>query len=93
MRARRAGKGILAAKESTGTINKRLRSIGLEKTHANRWMPRELLFYHPWAQSAVLLSVIIFEETLGQTAARTAFPSCICSRRGASSPASRWTRA
>lgn len=30
------GKGILASKESTGTISKRLGSIGLEKTHANR---------------------------------------------------------
>ena len=36
------GKGILAADESTGTIGKRLGSIGVENTQANRQALREL---------------------------------------------------
>ena len=39
-----AGKGILAADESSGTIAKRFESIGLESTEAHRRAYRELLF-------------------------------------------------
>ena len=38
------GKGLLAADESTGTIGKRLASIGVENTRENRVSYRELLF-------------------------------------------------
>lgn len=39
-----AGKGILAADESTGTIGKRFAPIGVENTEENRRRYRELLF-------------------------------------------------
>ena len=38
------GKGILAADESSGTIEKRFRSIAVESTEENRRAYRELLF-------------------------------------------------
>ena len=38
------GKGILAADESTGTIEKRFKSIGVESTEDNRRKYREMLF-------------------------------------------------
>src|SRR5215218_3347831 len=38
------GKGILAADESSGTIKKRLDSIGVESTEDNRRAYRDLLF-------------------------------------------------
>ena len=41
------GKGILAADESTGTIKKRLDSIGVESTEETRRGYRELLFTTP----------------------------------------------
>ena len=37
------GKGLLACDESTGTVGKRLDSIGLENTESNR---REVSVYH-----------------------------------------------
>ncbi len=39
-----AGKGILAADESSGTIEKRLKSINVPSTEENRRAYRELLF-------------------------------------------------
>lgn len=39
-----AGKGILAADESTGTIGKRFAPINVENTEENRRRYRELLF-------------------------------------------------
>ena len=38
------GKGILAADESTGTIEKRFKSISLESTEPNRRAYRDMLF-------------------------------------------------
>ena len=38
------GKGILAADESTGTMEKRLRSVNIECTEKNRLHFRETLF-------------------------------------------------
>jgi fructose-bisphosphate aldolase, class I len=60
-----AGKGILAADESTGTIAKRFASIQLESTAENRRLYRELLFTTPNI-SEYINGVILFEETLGQ---------------------------
>jgi fructose-bisphosphate aldolase class I len=39
-----AGKGILAADESTGTIGQRFTKISVENTEVNRRKYRELLF-------------------------------------------------
>ena len=62
------GKGILAADESTGTIEKRLDSIGVESTEANRRDYRTLLFTAPGAGQHIS-GVILFDETIRQNAA------------------------
>ena len=61
------GKGILAADESTGTIKKRLDSIGVESTEQTRQTYRNLLFTTEGAQDYIS-GVILFEETLFQKA-------------------------
>lgn len=61
------GKGILAADESTGTIKKRLDSIGVESTEKTRQTYRNLLFTADGAQDFIS-GVILFEETLFQKA-------------------------
>ncbi len=67
------GKGILAADESTGTIQKRLDSINVSSTEANRKAYRELLFTTPGAGEHIS-GVILFDETLRQNASNgTAF--------------------
>ena len=63
-----AGKGILAADESTGTIEKRLSSIEVPATEANRRDYREMLFRAPGLGDAIS-GVILFDETLRQSAA------------------------
>ena len=62
------GKGILAADESTGTIKKRLDSIDVESTEANRRDYRTLLFTAPGAGQHIS-GVILFDETIRQNAA------------------------
>ena len=62
------GKGILAADESTGTIKKRLDSIDVESTEANRRDYRTLLFTAPGAGNHIS-GVILFDETIRQNAA------------------------
>ncbi len=62
-----AGQGILAADESTGTIKKRFDSIQVECTPANRCDYREMLFRSEAMKDAIS-GVILFEETLDQTA-------------------------
>src|SRR5699024_4693658 len=59
------GKGILAADESTGTIAKRLDSVGVESTDATRRTYRNLLFTTQGAEQFIS-GVIMFEETLFQ---------------------------
>lgn len=61
-----AGKGILAADESTGTIGKRFDSIGVENTEVNRRAYREILFTTPEVEKYIS-GVIMFEETTDQT--------------------------
>ena len=61
------GKGILAADESTGTIQKRFDAIGVENTEANRRAYRELLFRSQEAMKYVS-GVILFDETIWQDA-------------------------
>jgi fructose-bisphosphate aldolase class I len=62
------GKGILAADESTGTIGKRLKAINLENTEANRKAYRQLLFTAPSDWQNYISGVIMYEETLNQSA-------------------------
>ena len=62
------GRGILAADESTGTIQKRLASIGVDSTEENRRAYRELLFTTAGAGDHIS-GVILFDETLRQNAA------------------------
>ncbi|WP_420393462.1 class I fructose-bisphosphate aldolase [Acuticoccus sp.] len=63
------GQGILAADESTGTIQKRFDQIGVENTEENRRAYRELLFTADEAMRDHVSGVILFEETLGQSTA------------------------
>ena len=61
------GKGILAADESTGTMEKRLKSVNVECTEKNRLNFRETLFSSNSMKTAIS-GVILFDETLRQTA-------------------------
>jgi fructose-bisphosphate aldolase, class I len=61
------GKGILAADESMPTITKRFKALGIESTEETRRAYRALMFTTPGAE-AFLAGVILFEETLGQSA-------------------------
>ncbi|HWA23993.1 MAG TPA: class I fructose-bisphosphate aldolase [Caulobacterales bacterium] len=62
------GKGILAADESTGTIQKRFDAIGVENTESNRRDYRELMFRAKEAMKYIS-GVILFDETIWQNAA------------------------
>jgi fructose-bisphosphate aldolase class I len=62
------GKGILAADESHGTIEKRFKSIGVASTEETRRAYRELLFTTP-GLGRFISGVILFDETLRQRAA------------------------
>ena len=61
------GKGILAADESTGTIEKRFKSVGAVCTEANRRAYRELLF-STQGLGEFISGVILFDETIRQKA-------------------------
>lgn len=62
------GKGILAADESTGTIKKRFDTIGLESTETTRRDYREMLFGADEAMREYISGVILFDETIRQSA-------------------------
>ncbi len=62
------GKGILAADESSGTIKKRLDSIDVESTEANRRDYRTLLFTTSGVGDHIS-GVILFDETIRQSTA------------------------
>jgi fructose-bisphosphate aldolase class I len=59
------GKGILAADESSGTIEKRLKSISVPSIEENRRAYRELLFTTTGA-GEFISGVILFDETIRQ---------------------------
>ena len=59
------GKGILAADESTGTMEKRLKSVSVECTEKNRLHFRETLFSSSSMKTSIS-GVILFDETLRQ---------------------------
>ena len=61
-------KGLLAADESTGTMGKRLDSIGVENVESNRRDYREMLF-RAQGIGDYISGVILFDETLRQNAA------------------------
>jgi fructose-bisphosphate aldolase class I len=62
------GKGILAADESSGTIKKRFDLIGLESSLENRRDWREMLFRTTEAMAEHVSGVILFDETIRQSA-------------------------
>ena len=62
------GKGLLAADESTGTIQKRFDNIGVTNTEENRRDYREFLFRTDKAMREHIGGVILFDETLRQKA-------------------------
>jgi fructose-bisphosphate aldolase, class I len=71
------GKGILAADESTRTIQKRLSSIGLESTENRRRDYREILFTTEGI-GEFISGVILFDETIRQSARDgTPFPEVL----------------
>jgi fructose-bisphosphate aldolase, class I len=59
------GKGILAADESSPTIEKRLKSINVSSTEENRCAYREILFTTKGA-GEFISGVILFDETIRQ---------------------------
>ena len=61
------GKGILAADESTGTIEKRFAAVGIDLTAESRRAWRNLLFTTPGVE-AHLAGVILYDETIRQAA-------------------------
>lgn len=72
-----AGKGILAADESDGTIKKRFDTIGVESTEEHRRSYREMLFTTPGVEDYIS-GVILFDETIRQsTADGTPFPQLL----------------
>jgi fructose-bisphosphate aldolase class I len=62
------GKGILAADESSGTIKKRFDTIGAESTADSRRDYREMMFSASEAMQSYVSGVILYDETLRQTA-------------------------
>ncbi len=75
-----SGKGILAADESTGSIEKRLKSVNVESTEANRRAYREMLFTTKGLEEGIN-GVILFDETLRQKAADgTPFPELLAKK-------------
>ncbi|XP_037648955.1 fructose-bisphosphate aldolase A-like [Sebastes umbrosus] len=61
-----AGKGILAADESTGSMAKRFQGINAENTEENRRLYRQLLFTADERVNPCIGGVIFFHETLYQ---------------------------
>jgi fructose-bisphosphate aldolase, class I len=75
-----AGKGILAADESTGTIEKRFAAVGVESTGQSRRAYRNLLFTTSGIEAHVS-GVILFDETIRQAADDgTPFPTLLAQR-------------
>jgi len=74
------GKGLLAADESTGTIEKRFKSIGVENSEANRQAYRDMLFTAKGGEKYTS-GVILYEETLFQKGLDgTPFPKLLAAR-------------
>ena len=63
-----AGRGILAADESTSTITKRFAAIGVESAAETRRDYREMLFRTGDAMTKYISGVILYDETIRQSA-------------------------
>jgi len=75
-----SGKGILAADESTGSIEKRLKSVNVECTEENRRAYRDMLFTTQGLEEGIN-GVILFDETLRQKSADgTPFPELLAKK-------------
>ena len=73
-----SGKGILAADESSSTIKKRFDAIGVESTEDSGRDYREMLFRSKEAMSNYISGVILFDETIRQSALDdTPFPQLL----------------
>ena len=71
------GRGILAADESTGTIERRFKSISVENTEENRRAYRDLLFSAKGV-GQFISGAILYDETLRQKSADgTPFPQLL----------------
>ena len=70
------GKGILAADESTGTMTKRLESVGVKSSSQNRLIFRETLFTAD-SMSSCIGGVILYDETINQSANNKKIPEII----------------
>jgi len=75
-----AGKGILAADESTGTITKRFTSVNVESSEDTRLTYRHMLF-STQNLSDYISGVILYEETLGQSANGLSLPALLASQK------------
>lgn len=74
------GKGLLAADESTRTMNKRLSAVDVEETEENRREYRELLFTAPGIEE-YLSGVIMYDSSIkNATAEGVPFPDVLASR-------------
>jgi fructose-bisphosphate aldolase class I len=74
------GKGILAADESHGTITKRFEALGIESSEETRRRYREL-FFSAGATSETISGVILYDETIRQSASDgTPFPAYLGAR-------------
>jgi fructose-bisphosphate aldolase class I len=74
------GKGVLAADESSGTCEKRFKSVNVECTEDNRRAYRGLLFTTPGVEQYVS-GVILFDETLRQkTSDGVPFPAYLAGK-------------
>ena len=76
------GKGILAADESNPTCGKRFDSIGVESTEENRRDYREMLFRSKGMKGNIG-GVILFDETIRQSAADGSLLRDLISEQGA----------
>tara|TARA_B100001113_G_C21063219_1_gene602168 strand:- start:222 stop:1238 length:1017 start_codon:yes stop_codon:yes gene_type:complete len=76
------GKGILAADESNPTCGKRFDSIGVESTEENRRDYREMLFRSKGIKGNIG-GVILFDETIRQSAADGSLLRDLISEQGA----------
>lgn len=73
-------KGILAADESLGSIQKRFEPVGVLSNEENRRAYRELFFTTPGVE-AFISGIILFDETIRQSAADgTPFPELLKSK-------------
>ena len=70
------GKGILAADESTGTMTKRLDSVGIKSSAQNRLSFRETIFTSE-GMSNNIGGVILYDETIKQQSNKRKIPEII----------------